>query len=149
MRRVALLTIPIAVLAGALAACSSDSASTGDASTDAATSVGGTAVCDEATLATAVEEALAASPDGETLVSLDSFECADGWAVTFPTVAASPGDEEGAYEYTQVFQAEGQFWVPITDRNTVCGTADVEDPAAYPSDSQVPESIWQSACNTN
>lgn len=112
MRRVALLTIPIALLAGALAACSSDTASTDDA-----TSVGGTAVCDEATLTTAVEESLAASPDGESLVSLDGFECADGWAVTFPTVTGSPGDEEGAYQYTQVFQAEGQFWVP--DRKSV------------------------------
>ncbi len=145
MRRVALLTIPIAVLAGALAACSSDSASTGDASTDAATSVGGTAVCDEATLTTAVEDLVASEPDSGEFQSLDGYECADGWAVTFPTVGA--GDE--GYTYTQVFQAEGQFWVPITDRNTVCGTTDVEDPAAYPSDSQVPESIWQSACNTN
>lgn len=142
MRRVALLTIPIALFAGTLAACSSDAASTDDTP-----SVGGTAVCDEATLTAAVKDFVASEPDSGEFQSLDGFECADGWAVTFPTVGA--GDE--GYTYTQIFQAEGQFWVPVppANRGDICGTTDIEDPAAYPSDSQVPESIWQAACNTN
>lgn len=143
MNRIAPFAVPIAAAALVLTGCSG-----GDSSTDESTSVGGMAVCDETTLASAVEEYLAANPDGELLLSFDGFECADGWAVTFPTVGLAENDE-GAYTYTQVFQAEGQFWIPITDRNTVCGTTDVEDPSAYPSDSQVPASIWQSACNTN
>lgn len=143
MRHVALMIIPITLLAGTLAACSSDAASTDDA-----TSVGGTAVCDEATLTTAVKDFVASEPDSGKFQSLDGFECADGWAVTFPTVGATMDE---AYTYTQIFRAEGQFWVPVppAERGSVCGTTDIEDPAAYPSDSEVPESIWQAACNTN
>lgn len=146
MKRTALITAVLAAGALVLVGCSGDST---DASGDDATSVGGMATCDEATLTNALDELLASAPDGETLISLDGFECADGWAVTFPTVGMSPDDQEGAYTYTQVFRAEGQFWIPVTDRSTVCGTTDVEDPSAYPSDSQVPKSLWQPACNTN
>jgi len=107
------------------------------------------AVCDESTLRTALEDYLASEPDGESMFSLDGFECADGWAVTFPTVGVDSEDEDTAYTYTQVFRAEGQFWIPVDDRTTVCGTIDLDNPASFPSDSQVPESIWKSACNTN
>jgi hypothetical protein len=31
----------------------------------------------------------------------------------------------------------------------VCGTVNMDDPSAYPADSQVPAEIWQPACNTN
>lgn len=111
--------------------------------------VGGMAVCDESTLRTALEDYLASEPDGESMFSLDGFECADGWAVAFPTVGVDSEDEDTAYTYTQVFRAEGQFWIPVDDRTTVCGTIDLDNPASFPSDSQVPESIWKSACNTN
>ena len=140
MNSIAPFAVPIAAAALVLTGCSG-----GDSSTDESTSVGGMAVCDEATLTAAVKDFVASEPESGAFQSLDGFECADGWAVTFPTVGA--GDE--GYTYTQIFRAEGQFWVPVTDRTTVCGTTDVEDPAAYPSDSEVPESIWQSACNTN
>jgi hypothetical protein len=32
---------------------------------------------------------------------------------------------------------------------TVCGTQDPNDASAYPTDAQVPEAIYQDACNTN
>lgn len=141
MRIAALLVVSLALTA-TVTACSSDTSSADDPS------VGGMAVCDEATMTTAVQDYLASDPEMGALQSLDGFECADGWAVTFPTVGANMDE---AYTYTQIFQAEGQFWIPVppADRGSVCGTVDVEDPAAYPSDSQVPESIWQAACNTN
>ena len=47
-----------------------------------------------------------------------------------------------------MFQAEGQFWIPV-DRDGVCGTTNPDDPSAFPADSLIPEAIWQPACNTN
>jgi len=102
--------------------------------------------CDAGTFTAAVEQLLA-SQGGETqLISLDGFECEGEWAVTFPTIGAT---EEESYTYTQVFRADGGSWSPIEDRNTICGTNNPDDPMAYPADSVVPESLWQSACNTN
>lgn len=128
------------IVSTALVGCSSDPAP------DEA--VGGMAVCDEAALTTAVEDFLASAPEMGELQSLDGFECADGWAVTFPTVGPTM---DMAITYTQIFRAEGQFWIPVppADRGSVCGTYNADDPTAYPSDSEVPEAIWQPACNTN
>ena len=145
MKRLLATTVAAGATIAALAGCSS-SASEDAASTADATSVGGMATCDDATLRADTEALLTSQDDGSNLYSFDDLECADGWAVAFPTIGPT---EDEAYTYTQVFQAEGQFWVPVTDRTTVCGTRDAEDSAAYPSDAQVPESIWQSACNTN
>ena len=102
--------------------------------------------CDAATLTAA---AAAEASAGEVLVSLDGYECSDGWASTFPTLGPADGNEDGQYTMTMVFKADGQSWVP-QDRDAVCGTAQISDgPAPYPSDAQVPEAIWQSACQTN
>jgi len=93
-------------------------------------------------------EAVVASKDGTTkVISIDGIECANGWAVVFPVIGETKNDPE-AYEYTQVFQAKGQFWIPA-DKETVCGTVTYDTPMAYPSDAQVPKRIWSSACNTN
>jgi len=142
VNKVLVFALPVVVAIG-LAGCSQDSAST-----DEATQVGGMAVCDEAALTTAVKDYLASDPEAGAFQSLDGFECADGWAVTFPTVGPTMDE---AYTYTQIFQAEGQFWIPVApaDRGSVCGTFNTDDPTAYPADSEVPESIWQAACNTN
>lgn len=128
------VTFTLAIAGAALTGCS------GSSSTDTAEA------CDADTLTAAVEQLLA-SQGGETrLISLDGFECDGDWAVTFPTIGAT---EEESYTYTQVFRADGGAWSPIEDRNTVCGTYNADDPMSYPSDSQIPESIWESACNTN
>jgi hypothetical protein len=119
----------------ALSACSSDSEE----------SVGGMTTCDEATISKAVEDVLAAEAQGEKLFSLDGLECGDGWAVAFPTVGV---DEENAITITSVFEAEGQFWVP-KDRTAVCGTYDMDNPEAYPSDALIPESLYLAGCQTN
>lgn len=101
--------------------------------------------CDEATISTAVEDVLAAEGQGSQLFSLDGFECADGWAVAFPTVGV---EEDNAITVTLVFEAEGQFWIP-KDRTAVCGTYNLDDPAAYPADALIPEQLYQPGCQTN
>jgi hypothetical protein len=131
--------LALAMLSMGLTACSSSEDSTADPS------VGGMAVCDEATLSTAISNNLVATGSEASLLSLDGFTCLDGWATTFPTIGT---DAETAITVTEVFQAEGEFWI-LKDRSEVCGTTDMNDPTAYPADSQVPEGIWQDACQTN
>lgn len=142
------ITAALPALAGSvllLAACSSGTTTEEPAASGSASMVGGMATCDEATFTQVVTDQLAADGEGLTLFSLDGFECVDGWAAVFPTVGTT---EEDAVTETLVYEAEGQFWIP-KDRGEVCGTVDESDPSAYPADSQVPEALWQPACNTN
>ena len=131
--------LALTILSMGLTGCSSSDDSAADSS------VGGMAVCDEATLSAAITDNLVAAGSEASLLSLDGFTCADGWATTFPTIGT---DAETAITVTEVFQAEGQFWIS-KDRAAVCGTTDMNGSTAYPADSQVPESIWQDACQTN
>jgi len=96
---------------------------------------GGEAVCDQATF-DAWAEAYGESNGTTVTLPADSFECADGWAVMFPTV----GDGEDAVTETVVVQAEGGAWA-LMDRAKVCG----DDEAS----SEVPASLYQQACQTN
>ena len=103
--------------------------------------------CDETTIQRAIEASLAGSES--TLVDIEGVECADGWAVAFPTIGEP--DFEYGITGTMVFRAEGDTWID-QDRREVCGAYDPErDPVnpAYPDDAQVPEAIWLPACNTN
>lgn len=145
--RRALLALAVpAVAALVLVGCSSDDSS--DAAASATPSlIGGTTTCDEATITEAATGA--AEAGGEKLVSLDDFQCADGWAVADATVGPTDGSTEGEVTVTMVFEAEGQFWIP-KDRGDVCGTIDSSTATpAYPTDAQVPEAIWPAACLTN
>ena len=118
-----------------LSACSSDSEE----------SVGGMTTCDDATISATIEESLAAEGQGNQLFSLDGLECGDGWAVAFPTVGP---EESNAITITTIFEAEGQFWIQKNPAD-VCGTIDMNDPSAYPSDALIPESLYQAGCQTN
>ena len=109
--------------------------------------VGGMTTCDKNTLRPAVEAVVASMGANTKLISIDGIECANDWAVVFPVVGETKNDPD-AYEYTQIFQAEGQFWIPA-DKGTVCGTVNSDKPLTYPSDAQVPKRIWSSACDTN
>jgi hypothetical protein len=144
------LTVSMAALAAfGLAACSSGSTAEDTAASAAPSAsagmVGGMATCDEATFTQVITNMLEEDGNSEQLFSIDGIECLDGWAAVFPTVGAT---EEDAFTETLVFEAEDQFWIP-KDRMEVCGTVNMDDPTAYPADSQVPEGIWQPACNTN
>ena len=104
--------------------------------------VGGMATCTQADFASTIAAGL---PKGEVLVSVDSFKCDSGWAYVFATVGDGKGHD---ISVTDVFEAEGQFWIP-KDRGKVCGTEDAAHPDQRPADSQVPAAIWVNACNTN
>lgn len=104
--------------------------------------VGGMVKCTQGEFANSIESGLA---KGQRLVSVDSFACADGWAYAIATVGDGAGHD---IVVTDVFEAEGQFWIP-KDRAKVCGTISASAPATRPADSQVPAAIWAKACNTN
>jgi len=131
------LTLVFVIAAiGLMAGCGSSGGSTGSSATGASAAssastqatatteparVGGPpAKCNKDQLSAATKQA------GGKLMD---FKCADGWAA----VDASKPE----YEYTLVFEAEGQFWIP-QDRKKVC-----------PKPSQVPAAIYQQACNSN
>ncbi len=104
--------------------------------------IGGMTSCTQAALSDALSATMGKR---EVLVSIDSFACADGWAYVFATVGDGRGHDIGV---TQVFEAEGQFWI-LKDRQKVCGTVDVNHPSVRPADSQVPAAIWANGCDTD
>lgn len=143
-----LATLAIAGTAGLTACSSGDDATTTPASAAAspdASLVGGTAVCDEASLRSAIEASYSEAGSDTKLLRVNDFQCSEGWAVVFPDIGTN---EEDAVTVTEVLQAEGQFWL-VKDRMDVCGTPKADDPTARPDDAQVPADLWQAACNTN
>lgn len=132
MPRIPVLFAALALTAavGALAACGDDATSGSDTTT--AAKVGGTAVCDKASISKAV--AASGKADGTTAtLGEDGFTCEAGWAVA----VADVGPANVAVTETLVYRAEGQFWVP-QDRAKVC-----------PKPSEVPAAIYKDACETN
>ena len=116
--------IGIALLGGAslvLVGCSSD------------LSVGGTAECNDTTIA----EAVTGDPTFAEYVVTD-YKCADGWAFA----AANPAEGQMGAPAMMIFEAEGQFWIPKSAAD-VCGTY---GDGSYPSDAMVPESLYEPAC---
>ena len=116
--------IGIALLGGAslvLMGCSSD------------LSVGGTAECNDTTIA----EAVTGDPTFAEYVVTD-YKCADGWAFA----AANPAEGQMGAPAMMIFEAEGQFWIPKSAAD-VCGTY---GDGTYPSDAMVPESLYDPAC---
>lgn len=148
MRTTRSVAAALAVLAMAgttgLSACSTSGEGATTASPNTSR-VGGTAVCDEASLRSAIEASYSAEGADTKLLRVNEFECSDGWAVVFPDVGTN---EENAVTVTEVLEAEGQFWL-VKDRGAVCGTVSADDPATRPDDAQVPTDIWADACNTN
>jgi len=104
--------------------------------------VGGMVRCTQNEFANTIEGGLSA---GMRLDSVNAFGCADGWGYAVATISGASGP---AVVVTDVFEAEGQFWIP-KDRAQVCGTISPSAPGTRPADSQVPAAIWATACNTN
>jgi hypothetical protein len=90
------------------------------------TPVGGTVECDKESLTAAAKNSV------DNFVSLEDWNCDQGWAVAFVVTED--------YEETVVFEAEGQFWI-LKDRNDVCGTG--------PDDATIPSSLYDPGCTTN
>lgn len=121
-----MLIISLAFLSGC--AGGGESSPTSPPATSSAATVGGPpATCSKAALGKSVSAAGRAQ--GQTWV-LDSVQCADGWAATTVTV-------EGKYDATELFEAEGQFWI-LKDRSKVC-----------PKPSEVPQAIYKVGCETS
>jgi hypothetical protein len=93
---------------------------------------GGTPPCTQAAIEPAV---IAGLTPGEQLVKLNEFHCAITWAVTSPTVGGTdPNDPQ--IEITQLLRWNGSAW-QVVDRGTYCDAG------------QVPQAIYQQACETN
>ena len=99
---------------------------------------GGAAVCDQATLDAWVAAYGEQAEIGGATLPQAGFACADGWAVIFPTVGMNNADD--AFTETIVLQAEGPSWA-LMDRTKVCGASE--------SESEVPATLYQDACQTN
>ena len=103
---------------------SSTAASTTASTTSSSAKVGGPpAACTKDQISKVVEA---------TGAKVNSFKCADGWAV----VQASTNDAE-SFDEVLVLEAEGQFWIS-PDRAKVC---------AKPS--PIPASLYNDACSTS
>jgi hypothetical protein len=91
---------------------------------------GGTPPCTDAAIRPAVISDLNV---GEQLFQLNEFHCAITWAVVSPTVGPSQQD---SYEITQLLRWSGSAW-QVVDRGTYCDAG------------EVPQAIYQQACQTN
>ncbi len=90
---------------------------------------GGSAECTTAALEKATEDA--ASANGVDLVNTQDYDCADGWAIVFGITKSNDIEQTTAF----VFEAEGQFWIPVSVDDICNGGVD-----------GVPASIKDQAC---
>lgn len=117
--------IPAIIAAGSLtlAACggSSDGGATTPAPAPTETDVpggGGAAECTTDALEKATQDAAAAA--GITLENTNEYDCVDGWAIVFGVTKANDIEQTTAF----VFEAEGQFWVPVSTGEICDGNVD-------------------------
>ena len=132
-----LLLVPVIALV--FTACGGSDEATPQNEGNGSGMVGGMVECDASSIQDGVDAWAKAFGGGEKTTLPDdasAYRCADGWAVAFPET----GPKDVAVTVTVVLEAEGQFWIP-KDRSKVCG-----ETAA---DSQVPESLFRDACQTN
>ena len=103
--------------------------------------VGGMTECTKAALA---QPATAAAQDlgPNNLYTVDTLDCADGWAVTSGVLSSTDNPDMGA-PTSFIFEQQGQFWVP-KDKADVCGTNPVTTTA--PSDAQIPADLYVAGC---
>jgi len=103
--------------------------------------VGGMTECTTPILTAELDKLIADRGEGVEVMSVDSVDCADGWAV----VSAVIGDGQMGAPTSFIYQAQGQFWVPY-DQDKVCGTYDPANPDAFPSDAEIPEALYAAGC---
>jgi len=137
--RIVIISAAAVVAVAGLAGCSSS---------DEPEAVGGMTECTKEALATPAQDA-ATALGADNVYTIDSLECADGWAVTGGILGPqdAPADGPQGAPTSFIFQAEGQFWIPKA-QDQVCGTLDVEDNTAYPSDAEIPEALYTAGCLT-
>ena len=141
-----------AALAGAaalaiagLSACSSGGTATEATAAAAASPIGGMTTCDKAALDSSVQAA-AVALGADNVFTIDTVECASGWAVVTGILGAADASADGPMgaPTSLIFEAEGQFWIPKAVAD-VCGTASGTD---VPADALIPADLYASACLT-
>lgn len=113
--------VPALIAAGALTLAACGGSSDDGGSTAAPTNEpggGGVAECTTEALEKATEDAAAAA--GITLENTQDYDCADGWAVVFGITKSNDIEQTTAF----VFEAEGQFWVPVSTADICDGNVD-------------------------
>lgn len=105
--------------------------------------VGGMTECTEAILSEAAV-GYVESIDATNTFSLETLECADGWAVAGGILGPkdAPADGPQGAPAALIFEQEGQFWIP-KEAADVCGTY---TDGTYPADAEVPEALYPAGC---
>ena len=145
-----------AALAGAaalaiagLSACSSGGTATEATAAAAASPIGGMTTCDKAGLDSSVQAA-AVALGADNVFTIDTVECASGWAVVSGILGAAdaPADGPQGAPTSLIFEAEGQFWIPKVAAD-VCGTPWPNTSGTdAPADALIPADLYASACLT-
>ena len=147
-----------AALAGAaalaiagLSACSSGGTATEAtaAASAAASPIGGMTTCDKAGLDSSVQAA-AVALGADNVFTIDTVDCASGWAVVTGILGAAdaPADGPMGAPTSLIFEAEGQFWIPKAVAD-VCGTPWPNTSGTdAPADALIPADLYATACLT-
>ena len=150
MKFAALLGAAALAIAG-LSACSSGGTATEATTAASATAspIGGMTTCDKAALDSSVQAA-AVALGADNVFTIDTVDCASGWAVVSGILGAAdaPADGPQGAPTSLIFEAEGQFWIPKAVAD-VCGTPWPNTSGTdAPADALIPADLYASACLT-
>jgi hypothetical protein len=105
--------------------------------------------CDKAALDSSVQAA-AVALGADNVFTIDTVDCASGWAVVSGILGAAdaPADGPQGAPTSFIFEAEGQFWIPKAVAD-VCGTPWPNTSGTdAPADALIPADLYASACLT-
>ena len=139
----------VALAIAGLSACSSGGTATEATAAAAASPIGGMTTCDKAALDSSVQAA-AVALGADNVFTIDTVECASGWAVVSGILGAAdaPADGPQGAPTSLIFEAEGQFWIPKVAAD-VCGTPWPNTSGTdAPADALIPADLYASACLT-
>ena len=139
----------VALAIAGLSACSSGGTATEATAAAAASPIGGMTTCDKAGLDSSVQAA-AVALGADNVFTIDTVECASGWAVVTGILGAAdaPADGPQGAPTSLIFEAEGQFWIPKVAAD-VCGTPWPNTSGTdAPADALIPADLYASACLT-
>lgn len=139
----------VALAIAGLSACSSGGTATEATAAAAASPIGGMTTCDKAGLDSSVQAA-AVALGADNVFTIDTVECASGWAVVSGILGAAdaPADGPQGAPTSLIFEAEGQFWIPKVAAD-VCGTPWPNTSGTdAPADALIPADLYASACLT-
>ena len=139
----------VALAIAGLSACSSGGTATEATAAAAASPIGGMTTCDKAGLDSSVQAA-AVALGADNVFTIDTVECASGWAVVSGILGAAdaPADGPQGAPTSLIFEAEGQFWIPKVAAD-VCGTPWPNTSGTdAPADALIPADLDATACLT-